>query len=211
MTREAVPPPPIGGPGRTAPVDAVPHVGDSAPGDPVDPAPRPAAGGASADAAGVRGAVITVSDRCSRGEAEDRSGPLAAALLAEVGVAAAVVVVPDGAESVRAAVRGALDDGARLVLTTGGTGVGPRDATPEGTRPLLARELPGVAEAIRARGAAAVPFAVLSRGLAGIAAGAAGEALVVNVPGSPGAVRDAVAVLAPLVPHVLDQLGGGAH
>nr|WP_240645892.1 MogA/MoaB family molybdenum cofactor biosynthesis protein [Georgenia sp. SYP-B2076] len=154
---------------------------------------------------------MTVSDRCSRGEAEDRSGPLAAALLAEVGVAAAVVVVPDGAESVRAAVRGALDDGARLVLTTGGTGVGPRDATPEGTRPLLARELPGVAEAIRARGAAAVPFAVLSRGLAGIAAGAAGEALVVNVPGSPGAVRDAVAVLAPLVPHVLDQLGGGAH
>jgi molybdenum cofactor synthesis domain-containing protein len=159
----------------------------------------------------VHGAVITVSDRCSRGEAEDRSGPLAAALLAEAGVSADVVVVPDGVDSVRRAIRRALAGGARVVLTTGGTGIGPRDLTPEGTQPLLRRELAGLAEAIRARGAATVPAAVLSRGVAGIATGAAGEALVVNAPGSPGGVRDAVAVVGPLVHHILDQLGGGAH
>ncbi|MHB1289194.1 MogA/MoaB family molybdenum cofactor biosynthesis protein [Georgenia sp.] len=157
----------------------------------------------------IPGAVITVSDRCSRGEAEDRSGPLAAALLAEVGVAAAVTVVPDGVESVRAAIQRALARGARVVLTTGGTGIGPRDLTPEGTGPLLVRELPGVAEAIRAAGT--VRAAILSRGLAGTAPGSAGEAFVVNVPGSTGGVRDAVGVLAPIVRHVIDQLGGGAH
>ncbi|UNX56292.1 MogA/MoaB family molybdenum cofactor biosynthesis protein [Georgenia sp. TF02-10] len=157
------------------------------------------------------GAVITVSDRCARGEAVDRSGPLAAALLADAGVRADVVIVPDGVASVRRAVRAALDGGARVVLTTGGTGVGPRDRTPEATAPLLVRELPGLAEAVRARGAADLPAAVLSRGLAGIAEGRDGEALVVNAPGSPGGVRDAVAVLGPLVPHVLDQLAGGAH
>ena len=159
----------------------------------------------------VAGAVITVSDRCARGEAEDLSGPLAARLLADAGVRAEVVVVPDGAESVRGALRAALAGGARVVLTTGGTGISPRDLTPEGTREVLARELPGLAEAIRARGAATVPAAVLSRGLAGIAAGRDGEVLVVNAPGSPGAVRDALAVLGPLLPHVLDQLAGGDH
>ena len=171
----------------------------------------PVGKGSRGDQDRVPGAVITVSDRCARGEAEDRSGPLAAALLAEAGVSADVVVVPDGVDSVRRAIRRALAAGARVVLTTGGTGIGPRDLTPEGTGPLLRRELPGLAEAIRARGAAAVPAAVLSRGLAGSAPGAAGEALVVNAPGSPGGVRDAVAVLAPLVHHILDQLGGGAH
>lgn len=171
----------------------------------------PAGGDSRGGQDGVPGAVITVSDRCARGEAEDRSGPLAAALLADVGVRADVVVVPDGVDSVRRAIRRALGAGARVVLTTGGTGIGPRDLTPEGTGPLLRRELPGLAEAIRARGTATVPTAVLSRGLAGIARGAAGEALVVNAPGSPGGVRDTVAVLAPLVRHVLDQLGGGAH
>ena len=143
----------------------------------MEPAPSPAP---------VPGVVITVSDRCARGEAEDVSGPLATRLLAGIGVEAPVVVVPDGVTSVRRAIRAALAAGARVVLTTGGTGVGPRDLTPEGTGPLLVRELPGLAEAIRARGAVAVPTAVLSRGLAGIAAGATGEALVVNVPGSPG-------------------------
>ncbi|MFH5820992.1 molybdenum cofactor biosynthesis protein B [Georgenia sp. AZ-5] len=172
-----------------------------------EPASTPGPGGGGL----VRGAVVTVSDRCARGEAEDRSGPLAAELLAGAGVSAGVVVVPDGVDPVRSAIRRALADGARLVLTTGGTGLAPRDLTPEATGPLLVRELPGLAEAIRARGAAAVPTAVLSRGLAGIARGRAGEALVVNVPGSPGAVRDAVAVLAPLVRHVLDQLGGAGH
>ncbi|GAA4427679.1 MogA/MoaB family molybdenum cofactor biosynthesis protein [Georgenia halophila] len=155
--------------------------------------------------------VITVSDRCARGEAEDLSGPLAVRLLADAGVSAAVMVVPDGVASVRDALRSALDGGARLVLTTGGTGISPRDLTPEGTREVLCRELPGLAEAIRTQGAAAVPTAVLSRGLAGIAPGHDGEALVVNAPGSPGGVRDAVAVVAPVLPHVLEQLDGGDH
>lgn len=180
------------------------------------PSSRPGGRTAGAAAAAgppptVRGAVVTVSDRCARGEAEDTSGPLAARLLAETGVSAEVTVVPDGAESVAAALTAALAAGARVVLTTGGTGVAPRDRTPEGTRQVLVRELPGIAEAIRARGARTVPAAVLTRGLAGIAEGAAGEALVVNAPGSPGGVRDVVAVLAPLVHHVVDQLGGGDH
>ncbi|MFC7404352.1 MogA/MoaB family molybdenum cofactor biosynthesis protein [Georgenia alba] len=159
----------------------------------------------------IPGVVITVSDRCARGEAEDVSGPVAARLLESAGLATSVVVVPDGVQSVREAVRAALDEGARLVLTTGGTGISPRDLTPEGTREVLSRELPGLAEAIRARGAASVQTAVLSRGLVGIAAGRDGEALVVNAPGSPGGVDDAVAVVAPLLAHIFDQLDGGDH
>ena len=149
--------------------------------------------------------VVTVSDRCAHGEREDLSGPLAARLLADAGIAAGpVVVVPDGVESVRAAIAAALADGCRLVLTTGGTGIGPRDVTPEATAPLLA-------DAIRRRGEASAPTACLGRGLVGISARGADAALVVNAPGSPGGVRDAVAVVAPLLGHVLDQLDGGDH
>lgn len=159
----------------------------------------------------IRGVVITVSDRCSRGEADDRSGPLAAELLAAAGVQAEVVVIPDGASSVTGAVREALAAGARVVVTTGGTGVAPRDRTPEGTAEVLEQELPGLAEAIRARGSASVPTAVLSRGLAGVASGAGGPAVVVNAPGSTGGVRDTIAVLTPLLGHLLSQLDGGDH
>lgn len=159
----------------------------------------------------IPGAVITVSDRCARGEAQDRSGPLAVQLLTEAGVAAAVTLIPDGADSVTSAVRKVLATGARVVVTTGGTGVGPRDRTPEGTAGLLEQELPGLAEAIRARGAQSVPTAALSRGLAGVAAGSAGPAVVVNAPGSAGGVRDALAVLNPLLGHLLSQLDGGDH
>lgn len=159
----------------------------------------------------IPGAVVTVSDRCARGEATDRSGPLAAELLAAAGVHAEVVVVPDGVESVSAALRAALAAGARVVVTTGGTGVTPRDLTPEGTAEVLEQQLPGVVEAIRARGARTVPTAVLSRGLAGIATGTAGKAFVVNAPGSTGGVRDTLAVLTPLLGHLLSQLDGGDH
>ncbi len=156
--------------------------------------------------------VITVSDRCSRGEAEDRSGPLAVELLAGHGIEVdRVTVVPDGIASVRDAIRAALAQGARLVFTTGGTGAGPRDFTPEATEPLLAVRLDGLADAIRRRGEPHTPAACLSRGLAGLTSRDDDAVLVVNAPGSPGGVRDAVAVLGPLAAHVLGQAAGEKH
>jgi molybdenum cofactor synthesis domain-containing protein len=162
-----------------------------------------------------RAAVITVSDRCARGEAEDRSGPLLTRLLAEHGIDDVVALtVPDGADSVHEAIGRALAQRARLILTTGGTGITPRDLTPEGTRAVLEADLPGIAEAIRSHGTSSgVPTAALSRGLAGIATMPDGgrRALIVNLPGSTGGVRDGAAVVLPLWPHIRDQLDGGDH
>lgn len=154
-----------------------------------------------------RATVITVSDRSAAGEREDASGPLAEQALADAGYAISRVVVPDGEEPVRAALTQAVTAGADVVFTLGGTGVAPRDRTPEAVRPLLERELPGVAEAIRAHGLAATPMAALSRGIAGVT----GSTVVVVLPGSPGGVRDGMAVAVPLLPHLLDQLTGGDH
>jgi molybdenum cofactor synthesis domain-containing protein len=117
------------------------------------------------------------------------------------------LVVPDG-EPVEAALREAVTAGYDVVVTTGGTGLTPGDLTPEMTRRVLDREIPGVAEAIRAGGAAAgVPAAILSRGIAGLA----GTVLVVNLPGSTGGVRDGMAVLGPILAHAVDQAHGGDH
>ena len=152
--------------------------------------------------------VITVSDRSSRGERADASGPLLVSLLRDLGLEVAdPVVVPDEVDAVQEALRAAAAS-YDLVVTTGGTGLSPRDVTPEATAPLLDRQVPGLGEALRQRGAAAVPTAVLSRGLVGTI----GATLVVNLPGSTGGVRDGVRVLAPVLEHALAQLrGGGDH
>jgi molybdenum cofactor synthesis domain-containing protein len=158
--------------------------------------------------AGIRASVITASNRSSRGEREDTSGHLLADRLRELGCTVAdVTVVPDDVPAIQAALRAALASGADVVITTGGTGVTPTDVTPEATRPLLEREVPGIAEAIRLAARERVPTSVLSRGLAGTV----GAALVVNLPGSPGGVKDGIAVLAPILGHVLSQLRGGDH
>jgi molybdenum cofactor synthesis domain-containing protein len=152
-----------------------------------------------------RGVVVTVSTSAAAGQAADRSGPVLVAGLRALGVDVAdPVVVPDG-EAVGRALRTALADGADVVLLTGGTGLSPDDTTPEQVRPLLEREVPGIAEALRADGRAkGVPTAALSRSVAGVA----GRTLVVALPGSTGACRDALEVLGPLLPHALAVLRG---
>lgn len=160
-----------------------------------------------------RAIVITCSTRAAAGEYADETGPVIAEWLTERGFEVAARVVPDG-DAVGAALAAALSVGADVVVTTGGTGVSPTDATPEQTRPHLQAELPGLAEALRAQGVAAgVPTAVLSRGLAGVATSgnAVGRALVVNLPGSKGGVKDGLTVLGGVLDHVLDQFRGGAH
>ena len=156
----------------------------------------------------MRATVIAASNRAAAGVYEDTTGPLIVAALEELGFeVAGPVVVPDG-EPVGEAIRQAVQDGARAVLTTGGTGLTPTDLTPEVTRPLLDREVPGVAEAIRAHGVAnGVPTAALSRGLAGVS----GQAFVVNLPGSRGGVRDGLAVVVPLLRHAVEQIVGSDH
>jgi molybdenum cofactor synthesis domain-containing protein len=162
----------------------------------------------SAGASTLLAAVITCSNRSSAGERLDDSGLLLATTLAEWGYAVLPrVIVPDQVEPIREAVLAALRAGARLVLTTGGTGVTPTDVTPEAVAPLIERAIPGIAERIRLANVDQVPTAVLSRGVAG----AIGQALVVTLPGSLGGVRDGLAVLEPLVGHVLQQLSGGDH
>ncbi|NTW42420.1 MAG: MogA/MoaB family molybdenum cofactor biosynthesis protein [Cellulomonadaceae bacterium] len=155
-----------------------------------------------------RALVITVSTRAAAGVYQDTAGPeLVSGLLALGFAVDGPQVVPDG-DPVAAALRGALKRGYSLVLTTGGTGLGPHDVTPELTRVLLEREVPGLAEAVRAAGVASgVPTAILSRGVAGVA----GSTLVVNLPGSRGGARDGLAALAAVLQHAVEQVAGSDH
>jgi len=156
----------------------------------------------------TRALAVTVSNRAAAGVYADRSGPVLAELLRSAGCDTdGPVVVPDGA-AVEAALRDAVAAGYDVVVTTGGTGLTPEDQTPEMTRLVIDREIPGIAEAIRAAGVnAGVPAAMLSRGLAGLA----GTTLVVNLPGSTGGVRDGMAVVSSVIAHALDQAAGGDH
>ena len=156
----------------------------------------------------IRALALTVSNRAAAGVYPDRSGPVLADSLRTAGCQVdGPVVVPDG-PPVEQALRDAIEAGYDVVVSTGGTGLTPTDMTPEMTRLVIDREIPGIAEAIRAAGiAVGVPAAALSRGVAGLAGGT----LIVNLPGSTGGVRDGMAVLAGLLTHAVEQVHGGDH
>jgi len=154
----------------------------------------------------VRAVVITVSDACSRGEREDTSGAALVQLLTDAGaeIVKSRILSDDLDELVQALKACAEREDVNLIVTTGGTGLGPRDNTPEATQQVIEREAPGIAEAIRAESLKATPMAMISRGVCGVRAGT----LIINLPGSPKAVRESFAVIAPVLSHAIDLLEG---
>ena len=182
-TPDAVGAPPVAGPAAAEPVAAAPLAGRTA-------------------------VVVTCSTRAATGVYPDRGGALVVETLRGWGASVPEAVVVADGPAVSHAIEAAIAAHPDLLLTTGGTGLTPTDRTPEATRPFLTLEVPGIADAIRARGVAhGIPTAVLSRGVAGLA----GRTLVVNLPGSTGGVKDALEVLAEVVPHALSQAQGGDH
>ena len=154
----------------------------------------------------IRAVVITASDACSHGEREDTSGAALVQLLTDIGadIVDRRVLSDDLEPLVQVLLEFAARDDVNLIITTGGTGLGPRDNTPEATHLAIELEVPGIAEAIRAESLKATPMAMLSRGISGICSGT----LIVNFPGSPKAVKESFAVIAPVLPHALDLLAG---
>lgn len=150
--------------------------------------------------------ILTVSDKGARGEREDRSGPALAETLALLPGAQVVAraIVPDERPAIEAVLRQWVSEGLNLILTTGGTGMSPRDVTPEATQAIIEREAPGFAEAMRAASLAVTPHAMLSRAVSGIA----GCTLIINMPGSPRAARENLMTIIPALSHALDKLGG---
>lgn len=156
----------------------------------------------------MKASVIVASNRAAAGVYEDTAGPLIVAALEAWGFEVSGPDVVGDGDPVARAIEAALADKPDAIITTGGTGVNPTDRTPEATRPFLERELPGVAEAIRAYGVGkGIPTAMVSRGLAGVHA----QTVIINLPGSTGGVKDGLAVLRPVLGHLVDQLGGGDH
>ena len=158
----------------------------------------------------LRARVITVSDEIASGQDENRAGPIAVAELELQGVPADLVVVADQVDAIRAAVIAAVQDGVRVVITSGGTGIGPADVTSDAVAPLLSYQLPGVGEEIRRRGAEHVASALVSREIAGVILGDPAT-FVLTAPGSRGGVRDAIGVVGPLLEYIVAQLDGAGH
>jgi molybdopterin adenylyltransferase len=157
----------------------------------------------------ARAVVITASDACSRGEREDTSGAALVQLLTDLGaqIVASKILSDDLEPLVQSLQEFADRDDVNLIITTGGTGLGPRDNTPEATQRVIEREAPGIAEAIRAESLKVTPMAMISRGVCGVRAGT----LIINLPGSPKAVRESFAVIGPVLPHALDLLAGNTE
>jgi molybdenum cofactor synthesis domain-containing protein len=158
----------------------------------------------------LKATIITVSDEVADGRDSNRAGPIAVELLAGFGVDADLLVLPDDAAAVRGAVQAAIDTGSRVVITSGGTGIGPSDVTVDAVAPLLSYQLPGIVEEIRRRGAEHVAAALVSREVAGVVSGEPAT-FVLTAPGSRGGVRDAVAVVGPLLNYIVGQLDGAGH
>ena len=156
----------------------------------------------------IRIGIITASDRCSDGKREDKSGPLIRQMIKRLGEVVKYEIVPDEKTSISRAIKEAVDQlKADIVLTTGGTGLSSRDVTPEATREVVEKEIPGFAELMRQKSFEITPMAILSRAIAGIR----GKSLIINLPGSPKAVNECLDILLPLVPHALDMIRGKGH
>lgn len=153
-------------------------------------------------------AIVCVSDRCSQGVCQDKSGPLIKELVSPLGKTAEYILVPDEKEKIEEALIYLCDEvKADVVLTTGGTGFAPRDITPEATKAIIEREAPGIAEAIRIKSLQITPKAMLSRAVSGIR----GKSLIVNLPGSPKAVRESLEFILPVLPHAVEVLSGNTQ